>query len=132
MKITAFILAFYLLIGSLIPRMDFSQLMYLGDLKEHYLEHQEAAVEQQTSFTFLEFLYNHFIDSQQHSDVDHEEDHHKLPLQSFNGYVDFLLSSSSLPEFVINKSTFLLIIAYQCPFYLSGFQTNMVQPPSFS
>ena len=132
MKITALLLAFYMLIGSFIPRTDFSQLVYLGDLKEHYLEHKAEAAEQNLSITLFEFLYQHFIDSNEHSDVDHEEDHHQLPLQTMNSFINLMITSSFFLDFKWSTTTFLLTITYQSPFYLSGFLSNMVHPPSFS
>jgi len=121
-----------MLIGSFIPRTDFSQLVYLGDLKEHYLEHKAEAAAQDLSITFFEFLYQHFIDSNQHSDADHEDDHHELPLQTMNNFVEMMVTTSLLPHFEWSTTTFLPIISYQSPFYLSGFLSNTVHPPAFS
>jgi len=121
-----------MLIGSFIPRTDFSQLVYLGDLKEHYQAHQAAAKLNNTSITFLEFLCQHFIDSNHHSEEDHEEDHHKLPLQTLNNFVNLMVSHSDLPEFTFTTNRFLPTISYQSPFYLSGFLSNMVHPPALS
>lgn len=121
-----------MLIGSLIPRTDFSQLVYLGDLKEHYLEHKTEAAQQNLSISFFEFLYQHFIDSNQHSEIDHEEDHHQLPLQTMNSFVNLMLTPSFLLDLEWATTTFLPTISYQSPFYLSGFLSNMVHPPSFS
>ncbi|MFK7982988.1 MAG: hypothetical protein AB8G86_23615 [Saprospiraceae bacterium] len=132
MKIAALLLAFYMLIGSFIPRTDFSQLVYLGELKEHYQEHKAEAELQNLSITLFEFLYQHFIDSNQHADVDHEEDHHQLPLQTMNGFVDLMIPTSFLLDFEWSTTIFLPTISYQSPFYLSGFLSNMVHPPAFS
>ncbi len=121
-----------MLIGSLIPRTDFSQLVYLGDLKEHYQEHKAEAAQRNQPITFFDFLYQHFIDSNQHSDVDHEEDHHQLPLQTMNGFTNFMVTNSFLLHFEWPINTFLPIISYQSRFYLTGFLSNMVHPPAFS
>lgn len=121
-----------MLIGSLIPRTDFSQLVYLGDLKEHYQAHRAEAALEGVSITLLEFLCQHFIDSNHHADVDHEEDHHKLPLQTLNNFVNLMVSNSDLPELTFTTNRFLSTISYQSPFYLSGFLSNMVHPPALS
>ncbi len=118
-----------MLIGSLFPYSDFSQLSHLADLKAHYLEHKTEAEQRNNSITFLDFLYTHFID--RHSDADHEEDHHQLPFQSINASVTFLITTISLPVFSYSCKGFVKKIAYQCPFYLSGFLSTTIQPPSF-
>lgn len=120
-----------MLIGSFIPRTDFSQLVYLGDLKEHYLEHQKEAAIEGEDLSLFAFLYQHFIDSNQHSDVDHEEDHQELPLQTINSFVNLMVTTNFLPDFEFSTNTFLPIISYQSPFYLSGFLSNTVHPPAF-
>jgi len=121
-----------MLIGSFIPRTDFSQLVHLGELKEHYLEHQTEAALAGTSITLFAFLYQHFIDSNEHSDADHEDDHHELPLQTINSFVNLMVTTTALPVFEFSTTTFLPTIAYQSPFYLSGFLSNMVHPPALS
>ena len=119
-----------MLIGSFIPRTDFSQLVHLGELKEHYLEHQKEAALEGVSLTLFAFLYQHFIDSSEHSDVDHEEDHHELPLQTINSFVNLMVPTTSLPDFEFSTTTFLSTISYQSPFYLSGFLSDTVHPPA--
>lgn len=121
-----------MLIGSFIPRTDFSQLVHLGELKEHYLEHKKEAALEGVSITLFAFLYQHFIDSSEHSDADHEEDHHELPLQTMNSFVNLMVTNASLPDFEFSTTSFLLTIAYQSPFYLCGFLSNMVHPPAIS
>ena len=120
-----------MLIGSFIPRTDFSQLVYLGELKEHYLEHQKEAKIAGEDLTLFAFLYQHFIDSNQHSETDHEEDHQELPLQSINSFVNLMVTTNFLLDFEFFTNTFLPIISYQSPFYLSGFLSNTVHPPAF-
>jgi len=95
-----------MLLGSFIPRTDFSQLVYLGDLKDHYLEHKVAAEQQNLSITFFDFLCQHFIDSNHHGEVDHEEDHHQLPLQTMNNFVEMMVTTSFLPYFEWATTTF--------------------------
>ena len=131
MKITALLLAFYMLLGSFIPRSDFSQLAHIGDLRAHYLQHQAEANLQNQSITFLEFLYIHFIDLTQHAEGDHEEHHEELPFQSINLGISFLLTNMVLPVLVEIEPTLSPSILYQSPFYLVGFYPSTLQPPSF-
>ena len=80
LKLTANILAFYLLLGSFIPRTDFSQLLKLKDLQEHYQLHQLEAKLAGIEFTLQEFLYDHFIQPDGH-EHEGEEDHESLPMK---------------------------------------------------
>ena len=121
-----------MLVGALFPRSDLSQLGRLADLKAHYLEHKAEAEQQNASITFFDFLSIHYLNTQQHnSNTDHEEDHHQLPFQSINGSVTFLLTTVLLPVFSDAEEDFIKTIAYQCPFYLNGFLSTTIQPPSF-
>lgn len=131
MKIIALFLSLYMILGSLIPRTDFSQLLYLGELKVHYLEHKSVAEDQEHPISFLDFLYSHFIDISEHSDVDHEEDHHQLPLQTINFSNFFIIDILMLPELINTSKKVLQKIAYLSPFYLNGFLFPAILPPSF-
>lgn len=128
---TALFLAFYLLLGSCIPRSDYSQLGHLADLRAHFLEHQAEAIEAGETISFFDFLYIHFIDTNQHTDTNHEEDHQQLPLQSFNSVVSFILSADAFLDCKLSTSTPSFTVAYQNLFYLSGFLKNNMRPPSF-
>lgn len=130
MKLIALLLSFYMLIGSLIPRTDFSQLMHLGDLKAHYLEHQAEAATKNQSISFLDFCYIHFIDSSEHSEDNHEEEHQQLPFKSLNSIVALKSQEGiTLPKTAYQFS-FPAIPSYISPFYLNGFLTTICQPPS--
>lgn len=130
MKITALILAFYMAVGSLIPRTDFSQLVYLGDMKAHYLEHKAEAALQNLDLSFIDFLSIHFVNTNEHSDDNHEEDHHKLPLETINSTTSYIIDQVVLLDFTTPISLFTQEIVYTSPFYLSGFLSTAIQPPS--
>lgn len=85
-----------LLLGSLLPQSDFSQLRRLPQLFAHYDVHIEQAADQGTTLSFGEFLFIHFIhpDQHQHGDNSHQE----LPLQHIGtGYIAALPSVSAIP-----------------------------------
>jgi len=130
MKYTALLLTFYMLIGSLIPRTDFSQLVHLGDLKAHYLTHKAEAIANNQTLSFLEFCYIHFVDTSQHSEDNHESEHNQLPFQSLNTVVQLdILSPTELSlshSFVVYTND----QAYTNPFYLTGFGATFPIPPS--
>jgi len=130
MKITALLLSFYMMLGSLIPRTDFSQLVYLGELKAHYLEHQEEAALEGVELSFVDFLCIHFIHTNEHSESDHEEDHHQLPLKTINSSTSFIIDHLTLPNFNSPSRLSTQEIAYTSPFYLIGFLSTAIQPPS--
>ena len=130
MKLTALLLSFYMLIGSLIPRTDFSQLIHLGDLRAHYLEHQAEAASKNKSISFLDFCYIHFIDSSEHTEDNHEEEHQQLPFQSLNSIVALKSHEGIILPKTENEFSFPAISSYISPFYLKGFLTTICQPPS--
>ncbi len=82
MKITANILAIYFLLCSFIPRTDFSQLLRLKDLQEHYQLHRQEALAAGKDVSLQEFLYNHFVEQNNHEHPDDGGGHDSLPMHS--------------------------------------------------
>ena len=82
LKAILLILSFNIFLGSLIPNLDFSQLHRLAQVRHHYLEH--VAEGKAESDEFLEFIWLHFINTQEHQEPNHEDDHKKLPLNSLD------------------------------------------------
>jgi hypothetical protein len=117
-------------LGSLIPKTDFSQLVHLGKLRAHYQEHQLEAALQHQSFTFFDFVYIHFINPDEHTDANHEEEHQQLPFQTITNAIVFIINHQVIPKFATRSQILLQHIAYNNPFYLGGFLTNATQPPS--
>lgn len=131
MKIIPLILAFYMLLGSLIPKTDFSQLLHVSDLMEHYQLHKKRAVSQGQEFCVVEFVKAHVLSSENHEHGE-SEDHENLPCQSphvsvllFSIDVKFDNSDISFPT-VINE------LSFQNNFYLTGFIKSLIHPPSCS
>ncbi len=132
MKITPLILAFYMLIGSFIPKTDFSQLLHISDMVEHYQLHKKNAAAQGQEFCWVEFVKAHVLPSQEH-EHDESGNHEKIPCQS--PHVSVLLFTIDV-EFDISDDisfpTFLNDLSFQNNFHLTGFIKSLIQPPSFS
>lgn len=120
-----------MLLGGLIPRSDFSQLVHLIDARAHFIQHKAEAAAQNKAICSFEFIYTHFINTSKHDHDDHDQEHEDLPFQSINGSIDFLLNSLQLQELSCAVQIPPQHIAYQSPFYLSGFIATSVRPPSF-
>lgn len=97
MKISAGILAFYLLLGSFFPRNDFSQLLGLPYLLEHFQEHLETAKLDNQSIDFFDYLWMHFVESKDHKDSHDRQSHEKLPLHNSPVSFDYLFYMLSWP-----------------------------------
>lgn len=130
MKITALILASYMFIGSLIPNSDFSQLARIPDMVKHYELHQEEIANLDVEFSFWEFLIIHFISPNDH-EHDGDDEHKNCPFQSFCFSITFVFSNTSIfiPE--IDVPLYSGNLFYENAFYLNGFVTTEIQPPSF-
>jgi len=119
-----------MLLGGLIPRSDFSQLVHLVNARAHYMQHKAEAAAQNKAICSVYFIYIHFINTQKHDHADHEQEHEELPFQSINGSIVYLLNSLQLAELNLSKQTDFHYTAYQSPFYLLGFLSTTVHPPS--
>lgn len=130
-KHIALLLASYLLLGSLLPQMDFSQLTRLSTLQSHYLHHQEEAEELGESCSLAHFLYEHFIDFSAHEGPEHKDCHQDMPLNGINTTISFCLSLSfqaiTFDYFKRAAEAPALEAASPLPGYLSG----IFQPPTF-
>ncbi len=124
MRLLPLFLATYFLLGSLLPRTDFSQLTKVADLLGHYQEHQLEAEE---ALSFLDFLCMHFIHPDHHEETGH--DHQNLPLKSIPAAIDLMINNLFLPHFSntppkFNRITFLEHI------FLSEFIFTIFIPPA--
>lgn len=127
MQLTAKILAIYFVLGSFLPKTDFSQLTKIYEMVEHYELHTlEANIEGMT-YNFLNFLYDHFVNSDEHTHGD-ENSHQNLPFKVINSLITFISNHfdfsgfsfspvlSSQPKFVTNL-------------HLTGFFSALFHPP---
>ena len=129
MKCTAVFMAFYLLMGSLIPRTDFRLLLHLADLAEHYELHQKEAATLGEETSLSEFFCIHFIHPDGH---EHESSDEPLPCQSatFNAPVvlaapQINTSSTSEIELPLSGSP-----SYLDQFHSDGYVLVIDHPPA--
>jgi hypothetical protein len=132
LKPIAIILAFYLLLGSIFPRTDFSQLLRLADLAEHFSEHQAEAVANGQDVSWWNFLKIHFL----HTDHDHQEggdQHANLPFHSMDSSIAFnLLCFSPKPPEQVLASADSDLPFYRTTFPLSGYRPGIFHPPAMA
>lgn len=129
MKLTALMLAFYMLVGGLLPRSDFSQLLHAQDLLNHYDLHVIEAVQEGKTFTVQDFLWVHFIQPDGHEHSSDHDAHHNLPGYSCN--TSFLMLALELP---IIQDYFKIKIAdlpnfFHNSLFLKGFLSTLFHPP---
>ena len=128
MKLTANILAFYLLLGSFLPRTDFSQLLKLKDLQEHYQLHQLEAKLAGVAFTLQEFLYDHFIQPDGH-DHEGENDHEGLPMSSCSSSVLMAFAKMELEKTPSDLIVFSDSPSFEIDFYSFLSLSGIDRPP---
>lgn len=120
-----------MLLGSFIPRTDFSQLLHLADMVEHYKLHQEEAQLAGLDFGIVDFMYIHFINPDEHHDEAHDH-HEQLPFYTFSSIdldyfrqINFLIQPQQIPTTLISKHSFY----YHC-LYTEGFLQLLMRPPA--
>src|SRR4051812_9729015 len=74
MKLASLLLAFHILLGSLLPHADYTELTKLPDLYEHYQTHLQRSGGQ---LSLASFLLMHYADRHHQQ----SENHEKLPFQ---------------------------------------------------
>ena len=70
----------YFLLGSCLPGTNFVEITKLPDLVDHYQLHVEEAALLNEDYTLFNFINDHFIDPDEHTQSGHENDHQDLPL----------------------------------------------------
>lgn len=120
-----------MLIGSFIPKTDFSQLLHVADMLEHYQLHKNEAVAQGQDFCIVDFIKAHVLPSEEH-DHDDTEDHENVPCQSPHVSVLLFSMDAKFDNSDISFPTVLNELSFQNNFYLTGFIKSLIQPPSFS
>ena len=128
MKFLANILAIYLLLGSFIPRTDFSQLLKLKDLQEHYQLHQLEARLAGVDFTIHEFLYDHFVQPDGH-EHEGEDDHEGLPMYSCPSSVLMAFANMDVEKMPSDLSVFSTTPSFENNFYSFLSLSGIDRPP---
>ena len=128
-RIFAIVFAIYFLLGGFLPKMDFSQLLYLVEAIEHFKCHQEELAREGKNFSLADFFSMHFINPDSHS---HEENHghEELPLQQFSNGLQFLLVSLGTNAIEDSRAAVLLDIEFAPSFYHCEFSNTIEHPPS--
>lgn len=70
----------YFLFGSLIPGTNFVEFTKLPDLIDHYQLHVQEATLSDEDYTLFNFINDHFLNPDEHTQSGHEPDHQNLPL----------------------------------------------------
>ena len=87
MKIINYFLIVYFSLVALLPKCDLNQLTALDELYFHYVEHCNEAEELGIDFNLADFLYDHFVEiDEHHSD---NSKHENLPLKNITGSTSF-------------------------------------------
>lgn len=119
-------MAFYLFFGALFPRNDFSQLLKVQDMWEHYQEHLLSSPEAD----WRSFLCEHFIHPEKHADDQHTNQHEELPLMSLSSFAPiFLLSPNLLFEPAPDQTNMPPLPAYLFS-HISPYLNRIFHPPS--
>ena len=130
MKAVAIFLAVYLFIGSLFPANDFSQLLQISHLLNHYENHQREMGKSTSDYSLFDFFVEHYISAGNHEHVNGNA-HDNLPFQSLNSSINFHVAAHS---FQLESNKIIPIIFnfffFKNRFYLSGFLSKTIKPPS--
>jgi len=79
-------------LGSLIPHSDYSQLLKLRELVDHYELHKLEAQVAGEEMSLYEFFHLHFIIGDEHEH--HSSDHEDLPFQHFTSGMNLYIFSN--------------------------------------
>ena len=116
-------------LGSLIPLSDFSLLLHIPELAEHYELHVAEADQNGVEFSFWDFLEIHFFDPDGHQ---HEggDQHENCPFHLLHASSSFVLSTIDFAFSAIAIPSMSGNLSYNNAFYLKGYVSVETQPPS--
>ncbi len=119
-----------MLLGGLFPRTDFSQLLHLRALADHYRLHRLEAAAAGQAFGLVDFLWLHFIEGDSHSHPDDGRAHDELPFHRLYNSVVLILPPVGMwapPARRLLRQT----RAFALPsFRLSDYVTECFRPPA--
>lgn len=130
MKVVAYIMLFYFTLGALLPKSDFSQLLKVNDLLEHYALHQQEAEAVGEVCVFTEFLYLHFVSNDDHQH-DQQDEHEQLPLQSLSSSILLCLIDVAVTAHCLVPHNTASLPAYQAALQPLAL-TDIFRPPIYS
>ena len=109
------------------PGTDFSQLVRMAKVGDHYQLHLAEAAQTSEQISFFEFLQSHFF-SHENQDHGHDNDHSDLPLHTVDASVVFKVSIDIPLIQSIKKLVYSYLPAYQNDLHLVGFLSNVFLP----
>lgn len=128
MKFIAKILALIFLLGSFMPRTDFSQLTHLKDLTDHFQLHIQEAESTGEEISLHQFLLDHFVNPTEH---EHQNsDHQQLPLHSCAVSVVMAIAEMPAPSLREMEVRNLVIPSYLDQFHLDEYVLVIDHPPA--
>ncbi len=128
MKALVYILSFYMMLGSLFPQADFSQLPKVVYAFKHLQEHRKQELQAGKTVSWWTFLELHFFNPNEHG-AGHEHQHSQLPLHSFNGtFAIAEIYNQSFPELNIFETTQSIFLTNQS-LNLPEFLSDIFRPP---
>lgn len=97
MQLLAKILAFYLLLGSSMPGMDYCQLTRIQNAVRHFKLHKAEAAADGENLSFYSFFFRHYIQPDNHEHQDQQNNHQNLPFANIHADISFALIAHPLP-----------------------------------
>lgn len=131
MKAVTYLLLFYFALGALMPRCDFSQLLTVNNLLQHFETHQLEAQSEGQALSFVNFLYIHFVEGDQHQHNSPAE-HQNLPMQNISSTLTLHhFSALSLPQGLTSLDIRVALPDYQGALP-AGVRQAIFHPPIFA
>jgi hypothetical protein len=117
----------YFLLGSLIPGTNFSDLIHIPDMVDHYVLHVEEAALLDEDYSLLKFINDHFINPDEHKQSGHEHEHQNLPLHHVSSTL-LITGEYAIVEFPFSLAELNSQFCY-IPVEAPGCDKAIFQPP---
>ncbi|MDX1941662.1 MAG: hypothetical protein SFU99_13975 [Saprospiraceae bacterium] len=128
MKVVALTLAVYMLLGSLFPQADFSQLPKMIYAFKHFQQHCREEANAGKTTSLWEFVELHFFQPDEHGQG-HQQEHSQLPLHSIgNALTAVATQYPVLPKLTFVENIFSIFHTNQS-IHLPGFKAGIFRPP---
>lgn len=124
-----YILIIFFIIGACIPRHDFSQLTKINGLMQHYTVHQKEAQSLKQAVSFIDFIYLHYINCEEHQH-DNTSEHENLPFQIVGSTMVLFASILGVDHFEHDLKWTQSLNIFQNKFLEKGFIHSIFHPPT--
>ncbi len=121
-------MALYMLVGSLFPRTDFSQLVKVGNVVEHYRQHQADWRFSGEQLSLVQFLEIHFIAQDEHQQFPGHE-HSDLPFHTVNTSQHYMVDTYPGLPHLDRISTRIVHQFFYAALSFSNFSGGIFHPP---